>query len=328
MPTEDWLCKKLSKLNVTLVEGYPSRSSKAGGLMMDQFLRPAKSQSKWYGRFSDQKSDPAAVSSWNVGASKLNSSYSRIARKAGISSTSPASCRISQDTLRRWEQTAREATVICNQTASFNMCLLKVQQDMQTQLKAVRVEGKEKGSLKASEATEDLQHLMNFNTSITQTVAKAMEHLNDFVFISMGNLTLAHRAAYLTHVKNGIKPDTLAALRTAHLQFATIFLDLVIKRAEEEIAHCDSKAQSASSSSRGKGQFHPYERSDKRSEGWSVGLIDQPGRIWAGNSLRKARESLPTIPHDQSRASSRINDNYSLNMFQTRLLAGSSPPRQ
>ena len=46
MPTEDWLCKKISKLNVTLVEGYPSRSSEAGGLLMDQFLRPAKSQSK------------------------------------------------------------------------------------------------------------------------------------------------------------------------------------------------------------------------------------------------------------------------------------------
>ena len=24
MPTEDWLCKKLQKLNTTLVEGYPS----------------------------------------------------------------------------------------------------------------------------------------------------------------------------------------------------------------------------------------------------------------------------------------------------------------
>ena len=45
MPTEDWLCKKLSKLNLTLVEGYPTRSSEAGGLMKDQFLRPEKSQS-------------------------------------------------------------------------------------------------------------------------------------------------------------------------------------------------------------------------------------------------------------------------------------------
>ena len=29
MPTDEWLSKKLDKLNVTLVEGYPSRSSEA-----------------------------------------------------------------------------------------------------------------------------------------------------------------------------------------------------------------------------------------------------------------------------------------------------------
>ena len=31
MPTDEWLCKKMGKLNLTLVEGYPSRSSEAGG---------------------------------------------------------------------------------------------------------------------------------------------------------------------------------------------------------------------------------------------------------------------------------------------------------
>ena len=45
-------------------------------------------------------------------------------------STPPASRRISQDTLRRWKKTGREATVIYNQVASFNRCLVKVQQDM------------------------------------------------------------------------------------------------------------------------------------------------------------------------------------------------------
>ena len=74
---KEWLCKKLSKLNVTLVEGYPSRSSEAGGLMMDQFLRPAKSESKWYGLSSDRKADPSAVSTWYTDPCKLNSSYSR-----------------------------------------------------------------------------------------------------------------------------------------------------------------------------------------------------------------------------------------------------------
>ena len=99
MPTEDWLCRKLAKLNVALVEGYASRTSEAGGLLLDQFLRPAKSQAKWYGICPGQSCDPPAVSSWNVSASKINSSYSRITRKAGMTSTPPASRRISQDTL-------------------------------------------------------------------------------------------------------------------------------------------------------------------------------------------------------------------------------------
>ena len=73
MPTEDWLCRKLSKLNLTLVEGYPFGSSEAGGLMKDQFLRPAKLQSKWYGLFSDHKVDPSAVSTYSTDVFKLNS---------------------------------------------------------------------------------------------------------------------------------------------------------------------------------------------------------------------------------------------------------------
>ena len=59
MPTEEWLCKKLGKLNLTLGEGYPS---------------------------TDPKTDPSKVSTWCTDASKLNSSYSRIARYTGLSS--------------------------------------------------------------------------------------------------------------------------------------------------------------------------------------------------------------------------------------------------
>ena len=45
-------------------ERYP-RSLEASGLMKDQFLRPAKSQPKWYGLYSDHKVDPSVVSAWN-----------------------------------------------------------------------------------------------------------------------------------------------------------------------------------------------------------------------------------------------------------------------
>ena len=72
---------------------------------------------------------------------------------------------------------------------------------------------------------------MDFNSSITQAVTKTMEHLTDFV--SMGNLTLARRDSYLSHLKTGVKPYTLAALRTAPVQLATPFPDSILKHAED-----------------------------------------------------------------------------------------------
>ena len=242
--------------------------------MKDQFLRPAKSQTKWYGLFSDQKVDPSAVSSWSTDVCKLNSSNSRNARQAGLSSTPPASRHISQETMCRWEKSSREATVICNQAASFNRCKFKIQQGMQAQLKSLRSESKGKSSNKVSAAIDELQYLMDFNASITQAAAKTMEHLTEFVFISMGNLTLSRRDEYLNHLKSGIKLDTLSALRAALLHILTLFPDFVIKRAEEEIAHYENKGQA--SSSRGKGRYHPYECENKRSDSRSDNRTEKP----------------------------------------------------
>ena len=66
----------------------------------------------------------------------------------------------------------------------------------------------------------------------------------------------------LTHVRSGIKPDTLAALRTAPLQLATLFLDSVLKKAKEDISDYDSKGRSGGTYK--KGRYHPYEHSHKR----------------------------------------------------------------
>ena len=109
MLTEEWLCKKLSKLNVTLTEGYLTRSTEASGLMKDQFLRPAKSQFKWYALYSDWKGESTAVTSWSTDTSKLNSCFSRITRQSGLTSTPPASHHLSH--LRKLEKSSREATV-------------------------------------------------------------------------------------------------------------------------------------------------------------------------------------------------------------------------
>ena len=105
---------------------------------------------------------------------------------------------------------------------------------MKDQLKILKAESKGKGSTKASTAAEELNYLMDFNSSITQAAAKSMEHLSEFVSIIMGNLTLICRDAYLSHLRTGIKPDTLTALRSAPLHISTLFPDSVIKRAEED----------------------------------------------------------------------------------------------
>ena len=149
-----------------------------------------------------------------------------------------------------------------------------------------------------------------------------MDQLTDseFVFISMGNLTLTRRDAYLNHLKSGIKPDTVAALRTAPLHIPTLFPNSVIKRAEEEIAHFESKEQSSLHS---KSRYHPYERREKRSRGWAIRVTDLCGRTLVRNTTRNSRASLPAILRDQPRASSPINDNYCVDKLQEGLLAWS-----
>ena len=71
-----------------------------------------------------------------------------------------------------------------------------------------------------------------------------------------------------------------------------------------------------SSGSHGKGWYHPYERMTK---GWTGNLptsrIDQHGSILARYTIRKPEANLPTIPHDQPRASSPTNDNYCVDSY-------------
>ena len=39
LPVDEWLCRKLEKLNVTVAEGYPSRNNENSGLLRDQFVK-------------------------------------------------------------------------------------------------------------------------------------------------------------------------------------------------------------------------------------------------------------------------------------------------
>ena len=70
---------------------------------------------------------------------------------------------------------------------------------MQSQLRAIKAElSKGKSSTKVSSAADELQFLMDFNSGITQTMAKTLEHLSDFVFVTVANTTLARRDSFIT----------------------------------------------------------------------------------------------------------------------------------
>ena len=131
---------------------------------------------------------------------------------------------------------------------------------MNSQLKAVRVEAKGKTPAKVLAAVDELQFLLDFNSSVCQAIAKSMEHLTEFVFVSMANATLLRRDSYLAYLKAGVKADTLNALRTAPLHLDTLFPDSTVKCAED-IA--DFHKGRSGCVYKGCG-YHPYERQEPR----------------------------------------------------------------
>ena len=151
LPVDDWLCWKMEKLNLTITEGYPSRNTETAGLLRDKFVKPPRS-SRLYDMHADKKdSDVSTVSSWSPELAKLNSAFSRVARRS--LPAAPPSRPLSQDILRHWERAAREKTVTCNQAASLSRCLTRVQDVMSTQCKSLdMVKGKGKSSEKMQQA--------------------------------------------------------------------------------------------------------------------------------------------------------------------------------
>ena len=43
LPVDNWLCRKMEKLNPTVAEGYPSWNTENTGLLRNQFVRPPRS---------------------------------------------------------------------------------------------------------------------------------------------------------------------------------------------------------------------------------------------------------------------------------------------
>ena len=263
LPVDEWLCRKFERLNVTVAEGYPSRNSETGGLLRNQFVKTPRS-SKWYAMHCGKKDSACTtVCDWSPEPAKLNSTFTRVARRSLPSV--PASRTFSQDTLRRWERAFREQSVMCNQAAGLSRCLTKVQDSMITQLKSLSVDtGKGKAAERTQQAVEELEYLVTFNRRHSQAMQRTMKDLSERVFISMANLTLARRDSYLEFIRGGVKPDTLTALRTAPVHLHSLFPDSLLVKAEDEISRSEER-RSSGSAHRKSGRFHPYVSSNGRS---------------------------------------------------------------
>ena len=99
-PADDWICKKLERLNLTLEGDYRSRNSDC--------TRPTELSIHQADQVSEQVglhplSQVMPFKKWcDNKLAKLNSAYSQIARASGLSSFSPPACNpISQETLSK-----------------------------------------------------------------------------------------------------------------------------------------------------------------------------------------------------------------------------------
>ena len=210
------------------------------GLLKDQFIKPPRS-SRWYGMHTEKKDcDNTTVCSWSPEPAKLNSSFSRVARRSLF--TAPPSRALSQDILRHWERAAREQTVMCNQAAGLSRCLTRVQDAMSSQLKTLLLEStKGKSSERMKHAVDELDYLVTSNRSISQSMARTMQDLSE------ANFTLAPRDSYLEYLHAGVKQDTLTALRMAPVHLHSLFPDQLITKAEEEICRSEERCSSGHS---------------------------------------------------------------------------------
>ena len=149
--------------------------------------------------------DNVTVSSWSPELAKLNSTFSRVARRT-LPTARPSQA-FNLDMLRRWERAAREQTVMCNQAAGLSCCLTRVQDAMSSQLKSLHLDSsKGKSSERMMQAVDELDYLVTFNRPISQAMARTMQDLSEGVFISMANFTLARRDSYLEYLHAGVTP--------------------------------------------------------------------------------------------------------------------------
>ena len=293
MPPDDWLCQKLERLNTIVAEGYPSRAQDSAGLKRDQFIKVPKSQARWYQMYTIKQDGPhrpgKKLFSWHNTEAKLNSQFSRITKASAYPAAGPPSRPIPQEYLGRWEKCARENSYIINSAAGFNRCTSELQEKMSGNV-AMLYSCINKGKA-PKEVTHDLNDLkdlmafhqnvsvamgtMAFHQNVSVAMGTALQHLADSLFVQLSNLVLIRRAAYLEHVKPGIKQDTWLHLRNAPMFGYGLFPDVVIATAEQDIIKHEAvgtalrpgPGASQQSGWRTANIYRSYDRKDNRSAG-------------------------------------------------------------
>ena len=287
LPADDWLCYKMEKLNTRAAEGYPSRAQEAAGLKQDQFIRTPKSQAKWYTQSrikQDGNQRPErTIFGWSGSKARLNSQFS--------------SRPISQEILRRWEQCAREGSLITNHAAGFNRCVSEIQDKMNQHisfLNSTIVKGK--APKEVTDAVKDLKDLSAFHSSVSVALGTAFQHLADSLFVQLANFNLLRRDSYLEYVRPGLKPDTWNKLRSAPLFTYGLFPDDVLAVAEQDIQKHESNRSAPGPSSgtfqhskKHQFRFQPYDKKDSRQSGFSSSQTQQPWRQFSGRGRGKNR---------------------------------------
>ena len=159
------------------------------------------------------------------------------------------------------------------------------QDPVQEQVRILHSElGKGKSSAKAQSALDELHYLTSFNQNVSFAIGKSLQHLSDFTFNQMADLTLVRRDSYLEHLKPGVKPDTFSALRNCPLNGYARFPDAVIRKAEDDIAQHEA-AKRTSQPGPGHGGFAgSHKRGQNRYQPYSTGWKGQDSAKAAGNS--------------------------------------------
>ena len=159
-----FLCKKIEQLNITLVEGYSSRSSEAGDLQHDKFIKMPRSQGNWYSLHSDKDQSSSAFSFWYNVSAKLNSCYSQIA----VQACHPLHWHQGPSLKRLYESGGRRlknpVSSLIKPRVSTNSLSTGEQADP-TEDHPGQQASKGKSSARSQTATDELQYLMNFNQS-------------------------------------------------------------------------------------------------------------------------------------------------------------------